>query len=1104
MRKVIAYFIKYEVAVNIIILTFFIFGIVGALSLNSSYFPLTDSKNITVTIAYPGASPQEIEEGIVLKIEDNLKGLEGVERVTSTSSEDTGSINVEIEKGQDIDFMLLEVKNAVDRVPSFPTGMEPLIVSKLETARQTISFVVNGDAIPLATLKQIGRQVENDLRTIDGISQITITGYPDEEIEIAVDENSLLAYDITFDEVSRAVSNANILVTGGNIKTDAEEYLIRANNRAYYGQELSNLIVRTDAVGRTIRLKDIAIIRDRFSETPNAAYFDDKLSVNVAITSTNTEDLIGSAEAVKQYAEEFNQKYNNVRLDVVSDSSVTLTQRTALLTENAVMGMILVLIFLSLFLNTRLAFWVAFGLPVAFLGMFVFAPFFDVTINVLSLFGMIIVIGILVDDGIVIAENIYQHYEKGKKPVQAAIDGTMEVIPPIVSAILTTILAFSIFLFLDGRIGEYFAEVSVIVILTLVVSLVEALIILPAHLAHSKALKPQTDEPKKGIAKVFAKLRVVNKWGDQAMAWMRDRLYSPALQFTLRYKMLTLGLFVMALVLTLGSIGGGIIRTSFFPRIASDRIAIDLRMPNGTNEKVTDSIISMIQDNAVIVNQELTEKYLPGSDKTLFENMIKNVGPGSSAASLVINLLPGEERPDAVRADVVTNRLRELVGPVIGVESLIYGSGGNFGGDPVSVSLLGNNITELKAAKGELKSAMLNNALLKDVSDNDPEGIKEIRLELKENAYLLGMDLRSTMDQVRAGFFGAQAQRFQRGQDEIKVWVRYDRENRSSITDLDEMRIQTPDGNRVPLKEIATYTIVRGDVSINHLDGQREIQITADLKDEKSTTATDIMAWIKSDIMPEIQSKYPTVSASYEGQNREANKLIGSLRLAGLTVLFLIYATITFTFRSFSQPLLLLIMVPFSLTAVSWGHWIHGFPINILSMLGIIALIGIMVNDGLVLIGKFNTNLRNGMTFDSAIYEAGRSRFRAIFLTSVTTIAGLAPLLLEKSRQAQFLKPMAISIAYGIGFATVLTLLLLPLFLSFNNNLKVGFKWLSTGRKVTKEEVERVVKDQKAEQEEAAEALVFHEESHLNGVSHPAEVHRNGKEVRVKELESQE
>ena len=1061
MRKLIAYFIKHSVAVNIVMWTFLVFGYFGATNLKSSFFPLIDSKNISINVTYPGASPQEVEEGIVLKIEDNLKGLNGIERVTSTSRENSGSINVEIEKGKDIDFMLLEVKNAVDRVPSFPVGMEPLIVAKQEAIRPTISFAISGKDVPLATLKQIGRQVENDLRGIDGISQIQISGYPEEEIEIAVNETNLLAYNLSFTEVSNAINQSSLITTGGTIKTDAEEYLIRANSRSYFADELSNLVVKSDATGRIIRLKDVAVVRDQFSETPNANYFDGDLSIDITISSTNTEDLISSADKTKAYIEDFNHKYDNVQLNVVRDLSKTLVQRTELLSENAIIGMILVILFLSLFLNTRLAFWVAVGLPVAFAGMFMFAAYFNVTINVLSLFGMIIVIGILVDDGIVIAENIYQQYEKGKTPEQAAIDGVMEVLPAIVSAILTTILAFSIFLFLDGRIGEFFGEVSVVVMLTLIVSLVEALIILPAHLAHSKALRKQNNTAKEGVAgvfqKVFSKLRYINMFGDRIMNWLRDKLYSPTLRFALKHKFLMFSFFIVFMILTKASFDGGIIRGAFFPQIASDTVRITLNMPNGTNEKVTDSLISFIEAKSIEVTDEINKEYIGENDeKHLVENIIRNIGPGSSTASLVINMLPGEERPNEITAEMVTNRIQDRVGPVFGAESLVFGSGGNFGGSPVSVSLLGNDITELKAVKAELKQNLESNLLLKDVTDNDPAGIKEIRLELNESAYALGLNLRTVMTQVRSAFFGSQAQRFQRGQDEIRVWVRYNRENRSSIKNLDNMRIVTPNGQRVPLKEIASYSIERGDVAINHLEGQREIQVSADIKDQKKTSPTDIMAEIKDEIMPEILSKYPTVTPSYEGQNRERLKLFNSLNAVGLTVLALIYIVIAFTFRSYSQPLLLLLLIPLSLPAVAWGHWIHDFPVNILSMLGIIALIGIMVNDGLVLIGKFNSNLKEGMLFDDALYEAGRSRFRAIFLTSITTVAGLAPLIFEESRQAQFLIPMAVSIAYGIGFATVLTLVVLPIFLSFGNSVKTTSKWLYTNKEVTKEEVERV------------------------------------------------
>jgi multidrug efflux pump subunit AcrB len=1063
MKKVINYFIKYHVAVNVVILAFLLFGVLGVSSLKSSFFPLNESHIVQISVAYPGASPQEIEEGVVLKIEDNLKGLAGVERVTSVSRENSGSITVEVEKERDIDFMLLQVKNAVDRVPSFPSGMEPLVVSKQEQIRSTINFALSGENIPLLTLKKIARQVENDIRAMEGISQIEITGYPEEEIEIAVEENKLLAYKLSFTTVAQAVAKANIIVTGGRLKTEAEEFLIRANNKSYYADELNQIVVASQSDGTLIHLGDVAEVRDRFSETPNASFINGNLAVNVRISSTNTEDLLSTADKIKAYIKTFNAGRDNLQIEILNDQSILLKQRTNLLVENALQGMLLVLVFLSLFLNTRLAFWVAFGLPIAFLGMFIFAPIFNVTINILSLFGMIIVIGILVDDGIVIAENIYQHYERGKSPFRAALDGVLEVIPPVVSAIITTVLAFSLFLFLDSRIGEFFGEVSIVVILTLVVSLVEALIILPAHLAHSKALSKQRKEPKTLIAKSFAQLRVINEFGDRMMQYMRDKIYTPVFEFTLNNRLLTMSLFIAALFLTIGSIGGGVVRTSFFPSIASDRVQVTLTMPNGTNEKITDSIISLIEEKSKIVEQELNEKYLSETGKTLFVNRIKTLGNGSSRASLTLNMLPGEERPDIIRASMVSSRLAELVGPVIGAESLVFGSGNNFGGSPVSVSLLSNNIEELKAAKAELKQILLSNDLLKDVTDNDPAGIKEITIQLKDNGYALGLDLQYIIGQVRSGFFGVQAQRFQRGQDEIRIWVRYKKEDRSSITQLEDMKISLPNGERVPLKEIADYTVERGEVLINHLDGRREIQVSADLKNPQDTSATDIMLDLQQNIIPQIQAKYPTISPSYEGQNREASKLSASLASAGIPILILIYMTIAFTFRSFSQPVLLILLVPLSITGVAWGHWIHNFPLNILSILGIIALIGIMVNDGLVLIGRFNNNLRQGMSFDSALINAGKSRFRAIFLTSVTTVAGLAPLLLEKSRQAQFLKPMAISVSYGIAFATLLTLIVLPIFLSFSNQIKVYLKWLSSGDFPTKEAVERALTELKDE-----------------------------------------
>lgn len=1057
MKKIISYFIKFPVAVNVTILAFIVFGFAGVLSMKSSFFPLTDSQNISINLTYPGASPQEMEEGIVLKVEDNLKGIVGIDRVTSVSRENSATINIEIFKGKNIDVVLSDVKNAVDRVPSFPSGMEPPIIAKIENIRPTISFIVNGENISLATLKQYARDVENDLRRIDGISQVSLSGFPAQEIEIAVRENDLRAYNLSFSEVSNAVSKSNLLISGGNIKTSSEDYLIRARNKNYYGNELLNLVVRAETSGNIIRLKDIADVKDTWSENPDRIYYNGKNSIAVTVSNTNSEDLISSADKVKKYIEKFNEQHDNVQLNVSSDSSITLNQRTDLLVNNALMGVLLVLFFLALFLNIRLAFWVAAGIPIAFFGMFMFASNFDITINVLSLFGMIIVIGILVDDGIVIGENIYHHFEKGKTPIRAAIDGTLEVIPPIVSAILTTIIAFSTFFFLDGRIGNFFSEVSLVVMLTLIVSLVEALIILPAHIAHSKALVRK--EKKRNKINTF--FFNVNQRAEKILFYVRDNYYAPYLKFFLKNKLLGFAIPISLLIFSIGAIGGGIVRTSFFPSIASDRVSINLKMLQGTNEKITDSIISEIETAAWEVNEEFTKKQT--GNVSVIDNIIKRIGPGTSNGSLTINLLPGESRDFS--SPEITNAIREKVGDVHGVESLTFGSGGNFGGSPVAVSLLGNNIDELKAAKLELKEILNNNPLLKDISDNDPAGIKEVQIKLKDNAYLLGLNLQSVMSQVRAGFFGIQTQRFQRGQDEIKVWVRYKKEDRSSIKNLDDMWITTPSNNKVPFSEIATYEIERGEVTINHLSSKREIQVTADMK-TPGESATDILDDIKTRVMPEISSKYPTVSAVYEGQNREAGKTLSSLKSVGLIILALIYLTIAFTFRSYEQPILLLLMIPFSLIGVVWGHFIHGFAINILSWLGIIALIGIMVNDGLVLIEKFNGYLKQGMKYDEALLQAGISRFRAIVLTSITTIAGLAPLLLEKSRQAQFLKPMALSISYGIAIATVLTLVMLPLFLSVSNSIKVFVKWLITGKEVTKEEVERAIIEQKNENDE--------------------------------------
>ena len=1074
MRKIIAYFVRYPKAVNILVMFFIVFGVSGIIALKSSFFPLIDSKFISINAVYPGASPNEVEQGVIYKIEENLKGIPGIVRVTSTSRENNGTILVETDEDFKLDAILFEVKNAVDKVPSFPANLEPIVITKIEEQQPTVIFSLTGKNIELKSLKNISKNIEKDIRNIEGISQISVTGFPDEEIEISVTEENLLRYNLSFEEVLNAVSKTNILVTGGNIKTNKEEFLIRASNKNYYANELQNIVVRSTPDGKKIRLNDVAKIRDQFSESPISSTVNNDTAIILTVTSTNNEDMMDSAKKINQYIEEFNVIHSDLKLTSLKDYSIALRQRTNLLLENGGIGILLVLIFLSLFLNIRLAFWVAFGLPISFLGMLIFAGQFDITINLMSLFGMIVVIGILVDDGIVIAENIFRHYEEGKSPEQAAVDGTMEVLPAIVSAIITTLIAFSTLLLLAGDVGNFFGEVAMIVILTLIVSLVEALIILPSHLANSKALRKKDELKNNFVYRFFKYMRSVNNKGFMIMKWLREKIYTPTLKFSLKYRFLSLSGFIAALYLTISSVFGGIIGVTFFPMIDSDAITVDLKMPMGTNVKVTDSIISVIQNHAIEIGAEYEEKYMKDDDRNLIEHIQKNIGNsadnmsmvkgfgdtgGSSTASLEIFLLDSENRPQGIKAPEMANMIRKRTGEIIGVEKFIVDGGANFGGSPVAISLLSDNILELKTAKSELMQKLKVNPKLTDVSSNDPEGLKEIDIKLNDNAYMLGLSYADVMKQVRSAFFGIEAQRFQRGEDEIRVWVRYDKNSRSLLKRLEEMRILAPNGARIPLNEIASYSIERGEVSINHLDGSREIQVNANLLDP-SESASDIVFSIQKTLIPPLIEKYPSLKVSFEGQYREANKTIESSKVVFPLALFLIFTTIGFIFRTYSQPFLLLLLIPFSLTTVAWGHLLHGFPINVISLLGIIALIGILVNDGLVLISKFNSNLRDGMSFDDSIFNAGKERFRAIFLTSITTIAGLAPIILEKSFQAQLLKPMAISIAYGIGYATFLTLILLPILISFTNSLKVNFKWILTGVKPEKREVEAPVVEQ--------------------------------------------
>lgn len=1056
MRSIISYFVKYPVAGNVLLFAILIFGAVGLNSLRTDFFPDTPSRTININLAYPGASPEEMEEGVILKIEDNLKGILGIERITSTAQENSGTVVVEGYKGYDMELLLQDVKNAVDRIPSLPVDLEPPVVAKQESRNLAISVALAGD-LPLKTLKERARKIETDLLAIDGISQITLNGFPAEEIEIALRETEMRAYRLTFAGVRDAIRNANLDITGGTIKTEEEELLIRARSKEYYAEELKDIIVATAADGRAVRLYEIADVRDRWADSPNRAYLNGQPTVSLSVSNTTSEDVLFITDAVKEYVEAFNEQSDAIEAVVTVDFSVSLRQRRDLMTSNGLIGFVLVIFFLSIFLNIRLAFWVALAIPVCFMGMFLIGSGMDLTINIISLFGMIIVIGILVDDGIVIGENIYQHYERlpeekkrdRKAVMQAAIDGTMEVFPAVLAAIMTTVAAFSAFYFLEGRSGEIFSEMGFVVILTLIFSLVEGAFILPGHVAHSKALNPTAEQS--GFDKFFNRVeKTTTGW----LNWLKYKVYAPVLRGAIRYPLMALALPLAFLLIGVGMIQGGFVKTTFFPFIDSNNVAITLKMPSGTRDEVTDKWLRYIEEKAMELNEEMTAERPDGL--VVFERISRRIGPSASDGTVDISLLDGETR--GVRSSDIGQRLREKIGKIYEAEAVTVG-GRTFFGKPVSIAMTGNDLVQLNNAVEELKAEMEEMEEIKDITDSNLEGLRELNVELKDKARYLGISLQDVVTQVRQGFFGAEVQRLQRGEDEVRVWVRYDEVDRSSIGKLEQMRIRLPDGREFPLEELASLKEDRGVISIKRIDGKREIRVEADLA-SFGTSGTDVNGTIREDILPPILAKYDGVNASFEGQARNAQQTGDSAQKVMVVIILIMYLMVVLVFRSWGQALLVIpILLPFGIIGVIFGHWLHGHAISILSGLGMIALIGIMVNDSVVLIAQFNNMVRQGKKFGTALYEASLSRFRAILLTSLTTVGGLYPLILETSFQARFLIPMAIAVAYGLIFATFIILVSVPSMLVLVNNYRTFIARMWYGRWPTATSVEPGAKD---------------------------------------------
>jgi len=1019
MEKLIGYFIRYRTVSTLVILLIAILGVLVFGNLRYSFFPDEKVRFIDINITYSGASPSEVEDGAIAKIEDNLKGINGIDRFISRSENNRGSIEIELLENASPENVLLDVQNAVDRITTFPDRMEDPVVTRREVLTLAKVIAISGDE-PLTAIKDVARQVESDFLNSGIFSSVQINGYPDEEIEISVREADLRAYNLTFDEVARAVAASNIELFGGTIKTGREDIQIKADMRQYFAGDMGSIVIRAGEDGRMVRLGDIATLTNIFADQPTSQFLNGKRAVSLVIENTNQEDILETVNFIREYVTDFNSGREDLMITVIADQAEGLEERVEVLADNAWQGALLVLIVLAIFLNFRLALWVALKIPISILGMIIFAGMAGVTINQLSMFGVILVLGILVDYGVVVSENIYQHFERGENAFDAAVKGTMELISPILISFITTVAAFSFFFFLDGQLGEFFSDVSFVVIVSNIVALFIAFFIIPSLVANSKALRSES------------KPNRVEKKLDNIFRAILTKFYGPALRFSMRNGYVVVITMVCLFFITISGFRSGMIQGTFFPNIEFDEIAADLRLPAGTSERVTDQILKKIEESVYIVNDRLKDEESNGVAPILYVQRI--IGPQSNTGRLSITLTKPEERN--FLAFDIAGMIRDEVGPVPEAENLSFGPAAAFG-KPVSISMTHryDDLDELREVKSILKQELEELATVIDVIDTDQVGLREINITLKPEAELLGLNLSEVVNQVRQGFFGLEVQSLQRGDEEVKVWLRYTEEERSSIDNLERAQIRLPAGQAYFLRDIANFEEIDGVVAINRRDGLREISVEADVA-ALDIPVPAVLGNIQNNIIPGIREAYPFIDFTFEGQARTSGRTADSAQRAGPIILIIILFMFLLNSRSFMQMFVSIVLLPFVIIGVAWGHYLQGIPISIFSLLGIIALIGILVNNILVFLTTFNDFLRAGKGMPESVYLASLSRFKPIMLTAITTAAGLTPLLLGTTIGAQFLKPTAVSVFYGLLFATFLTLGFLPILLIYANAAK--------------------------------------------------------------------
>lgn len=1043
-HKFLTWFVDNPVAANLMMAIFIAGGFISLVSMHKEEFPNIEPGIVQIQIPYLGAAPEEVEQAVCVRVEEAIEGVDGMDRFFSTSREGMCSVMVELSQSADITTTLNDIKGKVDAISTFPAETEKPIVSSMQFRGQTISLAVHGDTDE-ATLKLLAEGIRDDISALEGISQVSVTYARPWEISIEVSEQTLRQYNLTMSQIADAIRRASLDLPGGSIKTQGGEILLRSKGQAYRGPDFEDIVVVTRPDGTNIEIGDIAIVKDAFQEGFLSARFDGERSVAVTVYRVGQEDTITSANSVKRYIEKKRaQLPPGISLTVWLDESIALNRRISALTKNAYAGLALVLLILTLFLRFKVAIWVAAGIPIAILGAIWMFPVAGINISSLTVLAFILVLGIVVDDAIVVGERIFSHEKIQKNHREAAIAGTAEVITPVVFGVLTTIAAFLPILLIAGRMGDFFSIIGWVVLVCLIFSILECMLILPAHLAHRK-----TDGYfLEGTPLVEGWIKFQGRFSDALESFAINN-YKPFLEKTLEWRWVTWAVATAVLITSIALIASGRVIFQFFPAVEGDRIFATLTMPEGINVEYTEEAASQLELAALETVKEVNADLGFDKDRSVILHTFRSIGVkaarstgppmmtagGSHLAEVVIDLVPFKERP-GWNTNKIADKWREKTGSVTDAVELQFNTATFSGGDALALQLKGRDTEQLKRAALYLRTELGRYPGVMDLTDSFRAGKQEVKLDILPEAKPLGLTLNDLARQVRQAFYGEEAQRIQRGTDDVRVMVRYPEKERQSLGNLENMRIRTSENVEVPFSTVAKVIYGNGFSAINREDQQRVIDVVGDVN-RAIVTPEEIMAAVEKAVCAKgtgfssrenrcYNAEFPGVAFNISGEQQERNKAVGSMLATIPLALMIIFALLAVPLKSYMQPLVIMSVIPFGAVGAIVGHYIMGWDLIFFSLLGIIALSGVVVNASLVLVDYINRQRREGVSLFEAVSNAGVVRFRPIILTSVTTFVGLIPLMTDNDPETFMFIPMAISLAFGVLFATVITLFLVP------------------------------------------------------------------------------